>query len=123
MKYLALFFLIAFAGCGGSSSSDPSSKPLFSTWTEDGNGFILAMGGGGFGSNNFEYILTGGAICNCIINVTGSDSSGNAVMSSCSYGSGGSGDPGCASLDASYTYSKTSTVLSICTGGTCNTYH
>jgi hypothetical protein len=121
--------LLVLSACGSGSSSDSAAstatKDLFSSWAEDGTTFVLDMHNGSFGTFPFTYLITGGAICDCTLAIGGTQTSGNAVMSGCTYrnGTGGGSDPGCASLNASYTYMKPESVLSVCTGGTCYTYH
>lgn len=120
---------LALSACGGSGGTDSAAssanKNLFSSWAEDGTSFVLDMSHGYFGTFSFTYLITGGAICDCILSLGGTQSSGNAAMSGCTYrnGTGGGSDPGCISLNASYTYTKPASALSVCTGGTCYTYH
>lgn len=128
-KLTFVLILLMLSGCGGSSSSDSaatsSAKNLFSSWAEDGTTFVLDISRSDFGTSNFTYLITGNAICDCVLSIGGTQASGNAVMSSCTYraGTGGGSDPGCASLNASYTYTKPDSVLKVCNGGTCYTYH
>ena len=124
---ILLFLTFDFANCGGgagSATSASSSKGLFSSWAEDGTTFVLDLLGGNFGSFAFTYLMTSQAICDCSVTIGGTQASGNAVMSGCTYraGTGSGSDPGCAALNASYTYTKPASVLTVCTGGTCNTY-
>lgn len=128
MKNLILiFFLAILSGCGGSGPAATSSadKNIFSSWAQDSSTFVLNMTGGTFGTFSFTYLLTGNAICDCTLTIGGTQASGNAVMSGCAYrgGTGGGSDPGCAALDASYTYTNGAGVLKVCNGGSCNTYH
>jgi hypothetical protein len=126
MRGPILFVLsILLAGCGSSSSpAVTAEKNLFSSWAQDNSTFVLDISNGSFGTFTFTYLMTGNAICDCTLLVGGTQASGNAVMSGCTYRAGtGTGNPGCSALNASYTFTKPASQLSVCTGGTCTTYH
>lgn len=73
--------LTACGGGSGDSTTTASAKDLFSSWAEEGTGFVLDMTHGSFGTFGFTYLITGGAICDCSLTVGGTETSGNAVMS------------------------------------------
>lgn len=116
--FLAVAALIS--GCAKENGSTPS-KNLFSLWTADANQATLDLRAANFGSQTIGFLFVGGASCSCTMNISGSQSSGTYTLSGCSYVSGGGGDPGCASLNGSGTYTNAGAVLSICTSS-CSTY-
>lgn len=114
-KYIFLFALI-LAACGRDEGA--ASKGLFSSWTRTSDSSVLDLTGGSFGSTLNLYVSgSGGQVCNPVITITGSESSGSASIVY------PSGRPAyCPAIDLNYTYSKTGSVLTVCAGGSCGEY-
>jgi hypothetical protein len=116
--------------CGSLSASlslSKAPKGLWSTWTtttSNGGSVVLNLNGGQFGvQEQFQItILPSEAACQCKLIATGNDSSGSYTFSSCGYVSGGSGDPGCSSLNALGTFTNDGTTLNAC-DSSCASYH
>jgi len=121
---LVSLLTVGCAGSGGSSGGGTASvKSLASNWTRSDNTLSLNLTNIQIGVPlTFNFTFTSGAICQCSITVTGLEASGNYTVSSCNYTGGGSGNPGCASLNSTGTYSKPASQLSICDPG-CATYN
>jgi hypothetical protein len=122
-RFLGVIPLILFlAGCG--SDTPAAEKNLFSSWAATDSTFVLDISSGSFSTFSFTYLLTGGALCDCTLTMGGTQAAGTGVISGCSYraSTGGGSDPGCASLNATYTYTKDATTLRICNAGTCHNY-
>ena len=115
MKTLILITLL-LAACG--RNEDTADKALFSSWTRTSDASVLDLTGGSFGTALNLYVVgSGGQACNPVITITGSESSGTAVIVY------PSGRPGyCPAIDLNYTYTKFSTTLVVCTGGSCGEY-
>lgn len=118
--------LIFIGGCGSDDSSDPPEKNLFSSWASTESAFVLDLTNGDFGTFLMSWVFEDGAMCVSNLTIGGTQNQGNGVVSGSTYvtGTGSSTDPGCASLNASYTYTKTADVLTICNSSTgeCGTY-
>lgn len=102
---------------GGFSPSDSSSeKSLFSIWTRYDNAITLNLQNIVFNTTYLSGMtFSGGARCTFNIKLTGTEAVGNAIISSSSYDSGtGSGDPGCASLAQTYSFTKPASILNLC---------
>lgn len=131
MRNLLLFsgIVLTAVACGsggGGSSSSSSSKALWSTWTSSNDELVLNLNGGQFNDTQGFYLIVepSGAECLCQFNASGSNSSGSYSLTGCAYSSGGSGDPGCATLDQTGTFTNNGTNLTACTtGNACTTYH
>jgi hypothetical protein len=115
------------SGGGGSSAAAVTcgSKALATPWTGQYYAFDLT------GVTTDGHLYTGtvlhvsGAKCNGNLAITGNDCSGTYTTSNSTYGGGGTSDPGCASLNGTYNYTKTSdNVLKLCnaTTGSCLSY-
>lgn len=129
MKSLYLMLVVmAITGCDGSPAVDAvdnTGKNLFSSWV-DSSGLIIDLSHAHFGSGTIDWIVSSGEICRSTYLLAGDQHEGNASLTATAYISGGAGvDPGCASLNSSYTYTKTDTVLTFCdsTHGGCYDYH
>lgn len=122
---LALLFL-AFSSCGKTEPATAASKDLFSSWARQSPaGFILDLTNMGFGSSSLRLFISSPTTgqCDCIVAIAGIQSSGQLVLSACSFVTGTGTDPGCASLSGAGTYTKTSDTLNLCrTGGSCADY-
>lgn len=115
MKTLILITLILSA-CG--RNEDAADKALFSRWTRTSDSSVLDLTGGTFNTPIALYItVTTGQSCSPVVTVTGNESSGTAVIVY------PSGRPGyCPAIDLTYTYTKFSATLVVCTGGSCGEY-
>lgn len=103
---------------------------LFIRWEQDHSTFVMNFSGGSCSAPfAFNYLPPGGAVCKCTMNCVGSSSSGgNARFSGCRYVKGSATpdmDPGCATLNARYTYSNDGASLSFTNVATqiTTTYH
>lgn len=126
---LVLSVCALIAGCSGGGSSGGSSSAktysLFNFWLADDNSLLFTLKGGSYNGASFIGALAvvgSGETCTCSISASGDDSSGNFTTSNCSYSSGGSGDPGCSSLDQYYTYTKSGSSMELCDPGGCESY-
>lgn len=114
--------------CGSDNDDDDDGvqqaqeKDLFSRWIRP-DGFFLDLRNGRF---NIPFPMTfffqSGASCQCNFIITGTQNSGEAQTSSCTYIGGGSGDPGCFQLNESATYTKDESELRVCDPGGCESY-
>lgn len=106
MKYLLVTLIFLTTACG-SGSDGGGNKGITSLWTAVDNSFAFDLSAGTLPISNGGMLFTfsNGAKCSCTVDVIGTETSGSYVLSACAYTSGGSGDPGCAGLDSSGTYS------------------
>lgn len=118
--------LVLLSACGGGSGSGSNaaqgSKSLFSLWS--GPSTSLNMTNLHFGpSQAIAWVVNPaiGATCDATVFINGTNSSGSASITNSHWAGGGSGDPGCASLNNSYSYSNDGTTLSVC-AQTCQTF-
>lgn len=117
------------ASCGQVSATvglNKAPKSVWSTWTAftDTSTVVLNLNGGTFGvrSGFALKLLPSQAMCTCQFIATGNDRSGSYTFSSCTYTSGGSGDPGCSYFNTTGTYTNDGTTLKAC-DPTCGEYH
>lgn len=116
--------LALVSGCGKDNPAAAPSKSLFSVWTADDNTEILDLRNLSFGVGGvMAFGFQTGEVCACNIALGGSEAAGTAILSGCAYVSGGSGDPGCASLNLSFTFTNAAAALRLCSGGSCFNYH
>lgn len=119
--FLLLFVGLLLSACGGGGGG--SSKSLFSIWESDDD--ILDLRNATLnaaGTYQFTVIPT---LENCLCDslLAGTETSGTAILSNCTYTSGGSGDPGCAGLNGTYSYEVSGSSLEVCDSvPTCTTY-
>lgn len=114
-------------GGGGGSTSSATDKELYSEWTLVGtsaaniSGIDLTQnidGSPGQAYLNFSYPSQ----CVFVVNWTGTHASGTAVLSAGTLIYGLT-DPNCSSYNGTYTFTKTTTQLTICNSvPACNTY-
>lgn len=124
LKTLVLILPLLLSACGSDSNPPVPTKALFSSWAADDGSEVIDLTGGTFGSGQaFGFALTSGEQCLCSAAFGGTESSATAVLTGCAYNGGGGGDPGCAALNASYTLTNSAAKLTICSGGSCDTYH
>ena len=117
---ITVLMALTLMSCGEEGAND---KSLFSAWSNADTGFVLDMSSSSFGSSSMVWFITGGATCTSTITMGGTESQGSAVVSNTVYSGGGSGDPGCASISGTVTFTKTSDTLTICNSGTCKDYN
>jgi len=125
---LLLLTTLIITGCQdeGGDASDPSKscgdKDFFSLWTRTDQSATFNLNGLDFINDHVYFTQIGSATCVSVIHVTGSQCSGTInVKDSLWDGSGGS-DPGCASLDGDYDYTKSSAGLRACKNNQCGNY-
>lgn len=122
--FLSALCLIVLSSCGSDKATAVASKALFSSWASDDGTEVVDLTGGTFGSGQgFFFAFTSGEQCACTAAFGGNEASATAVLTGCNYTGGGGGDPGCTSLDASYTLTNAAAKLTICSGGSCFGYH
>lgn len=126
LRTLILASLIIFLGCsksGGGDSSSPS-KALFSVWTDKTTGHILDLSQGYFGTGTMFFEFATGAKCQCVLTISGTETTGNYSLASCGWVSGtGTGDPGCSGVNQSGGFSNTNAALQICNIAGCTYYN
>lgn len=128
-RALIIFFsLVSLAGCaqpsGGGSAAAVQSGPkaLLSNWKMQYGAAYLDLSQIHSGNNQVAYPFINGnmgdsnnAICQCMMNISGSNDSGTFTLASCAYQPGtGSGNPltvypmsnGCTSRNGNYTYAR-----------------
>lgn len=107
--FLVLGFGI-FTACGGDGDnvSGDSGKDLFSSWSSTPEGTVLDLNAGSFGTFSVGWVLLNGSTCTSSVTVSGTQSSGTAVVSDAI------GGEACEELNASYEYLKTDTSLTFC---------
>lgn len=124
---LMLFTVVSLTGCAkdsGGPAAAAAAKSVFSLWTKSDNAFFFDTTGGSFGTPTpIAFVFSGGATCLCSLTVNGTETSGSYSLLSCTYASGGSGDPGCSSMNEAGTYSKPASSLQLCSIGTCRDYN
>lgn len=127
MRLILTFSFIFLIGCGKSSGGDDSSsaKGLFSVWTDHSNGHVLDLTQGYFGTSTMYFLFPTGGKCQCVLTMSGTDSSGNYTLASCGYMAGtGTGDPGCAAVDQTGGFSNVNSSLQVCpTAQSCEYYN
>ncbi len=115
MKYLSIALVVlSLTACGkeeSKSSGIASSKGLMSQWIRT-DGIILDMSNASFGANVLQHQTQTG-YCQFSALIAGSDDAGSVNVGSSTYHGSGS-DPGCASLNGVYAYTKGVASLSIC---------
>jgi hypothetical protein len=124
--------LVSLSSCSeeeiAATATAPQGKDLFSNWTYQGNLSVqIDLTGCRFGTQAYALYLGGGGACRCMMNIAGSQSSGSIIMASCYYDSMGQGgaDPGCAGVNGTADYTKTTDTLTICdvpSSGPCEVY-
>lgn len=119
------FLFLGVLACGKNKedSSNVSSKALFTVWTDHTTGKVLDLQGGHLGTSSMYFVFASGGKCVCTLDMVGTTSSGAYVLSSCTYTTGGSGDPGCSSVNQNGTYDNNSTTLTICASSLCSYYN
>lgn len=124
MKNIILVLVLCvLSSCGKDNPAAVASKSLFSSWAADDGSEVLDLSSATMGAGQaFGLQLTTGEICACSMAIGGTEASATAVLTGCAYISGGGGDPGCASLNASYSMVNTAAKLTLC-GSSCTTYH
>jgi hypothetical protein len=125
-KHVALLMIVSVSlglllgGCG-------KGKDLFGVWTSN-DGVILDLSGFEFGAGNeIAFSLVAGGYCTCDMAMSGSESEGNYVLSSCEFDDDdtGAADPDCAALlDGAGTFTNDGETLKLCdAGGSCSKWH
>lgn len=123
MRTFLLCAFLCLVGCNGSGKSAPQFKDVFSKWTNTTSGMIVNLTGGAFGVNFImDWVFLSGAICQSTGNISGDESSGIYTMTNSTYISGGSGDPGCASINGGGTYTNSGTLITFCGSGGCASF-
>lgn len=123
MKTLSMLILaLALMSCAKApEAASVPTKDLFSTW-QTSTGVPLNLTAAQFDQLAPVTVnFSDGATCSCNVYFSGSNAGGSFGLSQCVYGSGGSGDPGCGSLNTSGTFSNVANVLTIC-NPSCKTY-
>jgi V8-like Glu-specific endopeptidase len=69
-----------------------------------------------------SFSFNTGEICYCSATLVGNETSGTASFSLCYYLSGGAGDPGCAAMGGSGSYTVSGSTLTLCKPG-CTTWN
>lgn len=127
-KIILLVTLFAALGCKqDSGTTTVVSKSLFSIWTAGDLSVSYDFRGASFGSM-FQMNVTYASGHQCSFNMlfAGSESSGSYQRSQGVYvpATGNGVDPGCSSIAAENgTYTKTTTTLTACGGGSCDNYY
>lgn len=118
MKYISiLFLLLAACGSGGESSDQAKSKNLFSRWQSENT--IMDLTGMTFGSNDVDFKYAANAGCICDVEITGTNSMGEALVFNCAnYGPVNYCHPGA----VQYTYLNVDAKLTICDNASCEVY-
>lgn len=116
---LGTLALALLAGCGKSGGSSDAaaqcgSKPLASAWTLNGTSQVSLVGLTLGQPTSLFIQVSGGAMCQMDFQANGSECSGTMIIANATYTGGGSGDPGCSSLNGVSTYTKSDGGLSIC---------
>lgn len=124
MRIVSMLICLILVGCAkGGDTPAATNKSLWSRWTRTDNSFYLDLTGGSLGTNlSYNVVFANGAICSCNLQATGTEASGNYTLSGCAYVSGGSGNPGCASLNETGTFTKSASALQICSSS-CRDYN
>lgn len=114
---IVLTVVLAGCGSGGGSSSNSAQgqKALFSTWYDSQNQLSLNLSNAHFGTAfGVVYVLGNGANCTATMLINGNDTAGSASISGSHWTGGGGSDPGCATINNSYTYSNSNGTLVSC---------
>lgn len=118
MKKLILLIAVAGVSACGESEESAGSKDLFSLWTHSSSAVTLDLRGAGFGGSEIELQYSPNSGCVCTLEVTGSQTSGTALLYSCdNYGPVNY----CSAGATAYTYTNQGGVLTLC-DGTCEAY-
>ncbi len=123
-RILFLALICTLFGCGSDPAALPA-KDLFSIWESENFAFDLRSSD--FSSTSAVDILHySGALCTCAGQISGDQREGFANLASCTYSGGGSGNPGCGSLDnggRAYSYIKAGATLRLCSSETDCVYY
>lgn len=116
MKNLIVVLIILLflsVSCGKEENS--GSKSLFSSWSAS-TGYVLDLTSGHMGTFAILLVKPGGEQCVANVTMGGTESAGSSLIFGSTYvnGTGGGTDPGCSASNASYTFTKSGAVLSIC---------
>lgn len=129
IKFILIVTLFAALGCKQDSGGTTTvvTKSLFSIWTAGDLSVSYDFRGASFG-NMFQMNVTYSTGHQCAFNMlfAGSESAGNYQRSQGVYvpGTGDNIDPGCSSIaPENGTYTKTTTTLTACGGGSCDNFY
>ncbi len=122
--YIIMIFMLCSCGAAnGGGGGSATNKNLFSIWTRTDLAISLDLRSESLATPaTFAVTFSSGATCSCTATMTGTQSAGNYSLAGCAYVSGGSGDPGCAGLDETGTFTKSALVLNLC-DPTCGVYN
>ena len=120
MRIRKLIMLLVATGCitaCGSDDESQSSKSLFSLWTSPTT--ELDLRSATYGVQGFTYSTSANTGCNCQLELTGSESSGMAIIGACThYGPTNF----CPAGNVIYDYTNQNAILTLCEGTDCEDY-
>ena len=100
-----------------------TAKNFFSAWTS--SLYTLDVTGGSFSAAAAGSVtLASGEVCQVTFTPTGTQFAGELTVSGSTYvpATGGGSDPGCAAFNATFSYTKSDSVLNVCGAG-CDSYY
>lgn len=116
MKKILLTIALALSiGCNPTEQVNSTSggKSLWSVWTADSGDYIFDFRNAVFNESLVMEVAVGGYLCEMDIIFTGSETSGNAIITLDS----------CDVFNGAYSYTKSGSVLTICDDEGCFNYH
>lgn len=121
MKYLIILLCSTLAACAKPSDSTPAAasgscgeKPFKSKWVHPTYLFVMDLITAESGKSlTVALVVSGGATCTAKMVFTGVECSGTYAVTEAAYAGGGSGDPGCADLNAAGNYTKSDRGLTL----------
>lgn len=130
-RILLIIVSIGLAACGSSGDgsgavAETCGKDITSSWETRSFEAIqssLDLSSHFIGTTRgTSIVFAGGETCTVDVKLTGSDCSGEALVTNALYAGGGSGDPGCDDLEETYSYSVGVLFLSLCVDGDCTEF-
>lgn len=120
IKYAAVLLLLV--GCNSGDDS-AGNKGITSLWTSDDGTFSFDLSGQTVPfTGTMNFLISDGSTCSCSAALTGNETSGGYALVGCAYSGGGSGDPGCSSLDTSGNFEAQGANMTLCDSGGCDTF-
>lgn len=117
---LTISLTLSLSAClGGGGGDAGSSRSLFSVWYSSSEDIYIDLTGLDFGVSTTTFYIDGGGYCDCTLNLIGTQSDGEAYITSCG---GNLSQSVCDSFEIPLVYTKSKNTLTICDYSGCANY-